>query len=206
MRPLVPFGLWAWIDRHRRDFEPPVGNKVIWEDSQFTAMVVRGPNARRDFHVDPSDELFYMLKGDMVLEYMEDGRRRRQRIREGELLLVPALTPHSPHRPAGSWGLVVEVKRRPEQVESLRWFCDGCDALLHEVSMHVADIERDLKAAIAQFDRSAELRTCRRCGHVQPDRAPELFDRKTTSWEGGEGMAKGKNMQKEKKKPKKTKK
>ena len=111
MKPLVAFGLWSWIEEHRRAFEPPVGNKVIWEDSQFTAMVVRGPNARRDFHIDPSDEIFYMLKGDMTLEYLEDGRRRTAVIREGEMLLVPALTPHAPHRPAETWGLVIEVKR-----------------------------------------------------------------------------------------------
>jgi len=180
MKPLLAFGLWDWVERHRRDFEPPVGNKVIWEDSQFTAMIVRGPNARRDFHVDPSDEIFYMLHGDMVLEYMEDGRRRRQTIREGELLLVPALTPHSPHRPADTWGLVVEIKRRPDQTESLRWFCDRCDALLHEVTLHVADIERDLTTAIARFDASLELRTCRACGHVQPERPPTPVPTETT--------------------------
>lgn len=168
MRPLIAFGLWDWVEKHRHAFEPPVGNKVIWEDSQFTAMIIRGPNARRDFHVDPSDEIFYMLKGDMVLEYMQDDRRHHQTIREGELLLVPASTPHSPHRPADSWGLVVEVKRRPEQMESLLWFCERCDAQLHEVTLHVADIEKDLRAAIEQFDSSRELRTCRRCGHVQP--------------------------------------
>ena len=171
MKPLVPFGLWDWIGEHRQAFEPPVGNKVIWEDGQFTAMIVRGPNARRDFHVDPSDEIFYMLKGDMVLEFMEDGRRRRQTIREGEMLLVPALTPHSPHRPAETWGLVVEIKRRPGQTESLLWFCERCDAQLHAVTLHVADIERDLKAAIEDFDGSPTLRTCPKCGHVQPDRA-----------------------------------
>jgi 3-hydroxyanthranilate 3,4-dioxygenase len=110
-----------------------------------------------------------MLKGDMDLEYMEDGQRRHQAIREGELLLVPAFTPHSPHRPADTWGLVVEVKRGPAQTESLRWFCDQCDGLLHEVTMHVADIEKELKAAIERFDASRELRTCRRCGYVQPE-------------------------------------
>ena len=172
MDALVSFNLWKWVDDHRQHFEPPVGNKVIWEDSQFTAMIIRGPNARRDFHVDPSDEIFYMLKGDMVLEYMADGRRREQVIREGELLLVPALTPHSPHRPADTWGLVVEVKRQPHQTESLRWYCERCNAELHTVTMHVADIEKELRTAIEQFDASEVLRTCRGCGHVQPNGAP----------------------------------
>ena len=170
MKPLAAFDLWGWIEDNRHAFEPPVGNKVVWEDSQFTAMIIRGPNARRDFHVDPSDEIFYMLKGDMVLEFMQEGRRESQIIREGGLLLVPAFTPHAPHRPADTWGLVVEIKRQPGQTESLVWFCEQCDATLHEVTMHVGDIEKDLKAAIERFDASLELRTCRRCGHVQPDK------------------------------------
>jgi 3-hydroxyanthranilate 3,4-dioxygenase len=173
MRPLFSFNLWTWIEQHREAFEPPVGNKVIWEDSQVTAMVVRGPNARRDFHVDPSDEIFYMLRGAMVLEYVADGKRQEQVIREGEMMLVPARVPHSPHRPADTWGLVIEVKRRPEEQESLVWLCERCDVQLHEVTMHVADIERELKAAIEAFDGSPALRTCRGCGHVQPERPPE---------------------------------
>ena len=71
-----------------------------------------------------------------------------------------------------TWGLVIEVKRRPEQTESLLWFCEGCDRLLHQVSMHVADIEGELKAAIEGFDASLALRTCGGCGHVHPERAP----------------------------------
>jgi 3-hydroxyanthranilate 3,4-dioxygenase len=172
MQPLIAFDLWRWIEDNRHAFEPPVGNKVIWDDSQFTAMIVRGPNARRDFHVDPSDELFYMLKGDMVLEYMRDGKRQSQVIREGGMLLVPALTPHAPHRPPDTWGLVVEIKRQPSESESLVWFCDRCDAQLHAVTLHVADIEKDLKAAIERFDASVALRTCRACGYVQPEQPP----------------------------------
>jgi 3-hydroxyanthranilate 3,4-dioxygenase len=172
MKGLIAFDLWKWIEQNRASFEPPVGNKVIWEDSQFTAMIIRGPNARRDFHVDPSDEIFYMLRGDMVLEYVRDGGRHAQVIREGELLLVPALVPHSPHRPADTWGLVVEVKRTPAQTESLLWFCERCDGLLHEVTMHVADIERQLRAAIEEFDGRVDLRTCGTCGHLQPERPP----------------------------------
>jgi 3-hydroxyanthranilate 3,4-dioxygenase len=71
-----------------------------------------------------------------------------------------------------TWGLVIEVKRAPAQTESLVWLCDTCDAKLHEVTMHVADIEKELKRAIEDFDASVDLRTCVRCGHVQPERAP----------------------------------
>jgi 3-hydroxyanthranilate 3,4-dioxygenase len=173
VRPLVSTGLWRWIEENRASFEPPVGNKVIWEDSQFTAMVIRGPNRRRDFHDDPSDEIFYMLRGAMSLEYI-DGRGRRQEavIREGELLLVPAHTPHSPHRPADTWGLVIEIKRGAADRESLLWFCERCDAEVHRLTMSAMDIERDLRAAIEAFDASVALRTCRHCGHVQAAEAP----------------------------------
>ena len=169
MLPLVSKGLWQWIEENRDAFEPPVGNKVVWEDSQYTAMVIRGPNARRDFHIDPSDEIFYQLKGDIVVEHLDHGGRRQSSvIGEGEIFLLPAMVPHSPHRPAGSWGLVIEIKRRPEQMESLLWLCERCNGKLHEVTMHVADIERELKSAIESFDASEELRTCGVCGYVQP--------------------------------------
>jgi 3-hydroxyanthranilate 3,4-dioxygenase len=161
MKPLIAFTLWQWIEAYRRDFEPPVGNKVIWEDSQFTAMIIHGPKARRDFHVDPSDEIFDMLKGEMVLEYMHDGKRQEQIIREGELLLVPAFTPHSPHRPADTWGLVVKIKRTPIHTEVLLWFCERCHAQLHAVTMNVADIDTELKAAIEQFDATVEMSNLR---------------------------------------------
>jgi len=169
MLPLIPKNLWQWIEENRAAFEPPVGNKVVWEDSQYTAMVVRGPNARRDFHIDPSDEIFFQLKGDIIVEHLDgQGRRQSTVVGEGEIFLLPSLVPHSPHRPADSWGLVVEIKRRPDQTESLLWLCERCDARLHEVTMHVADIERELKAAIESFDANVELRTCRSCGCVQP--------------------------------------
>jgi 3-hydroxyanthranilate 3,4-dioxygenase len=173
MRPLISADLWRWIEENRTSFEPPVGNKVIWEDSQFTAMVIRGPNRRRDFHDDPSDEIFYMLRGAMTLEYIgEAGAREHVVIREGEMLLMPAHTPHSPHRPADTWGVVIEIKRGAADSESLLWYCECCNALLHRVTMSAMDIERDLRAAIEAFDESADLRTCRRCGHLQPEHAP----------------------------------
>ncbi len=105
--PLASFNLQRWIDEHRELLKPPVGNQLIWRDSQFIIMILGGPNARRDFHIDPSDEFFYQLQGDVVLEYMDDGgKRQRAPIREGEVLLCPAMTPHSPQRGENTVGLV----------------------------------------------------------------------------------------------------
>ena len=173
MQPLISRELWDWVEENRASFQPPAGNKVIWEDSQFTAMMIAGPNARRDFHDDPSDEIFFQLKGAMTLEYIDaQGQRQNAVIREGEILLAPAHTPHAPHRPAGSWGLVVERKRGADEEESLLWFCDRCNVELHRVTMSAMDIERDLRAAIEAFDADVERRTCRQCGYVQPEKPP----------------------------------
>jgi 3-hydroxyanthranilate 3,4-dioxygenase len=113
--------------------------------------------------------LFYMLKGDIGLEYMQEGKRHEQVIRDGERLLVPAMTPHAPHRPPDTWGLVVGVTYTVEHTKSLRWCCDRCHAPLHEVTRHVADLERELKAAIEHCDTSVELCLCRQYGEMQPE-------------------------------------
>jgi len=57
--------------------------------------------------------------------------------------------------------------RRPSPL-----LCVRCDAKLHEVTMHAADIEKDPRRAVERFDTSLERRRCRACGHVQPDRMP----------------------------------
>ncbi|MCB0996312.1 MAG: 3-hydroxyanthranilate 3,4-dioxygenase [Acidimicrobiales bacterium] len=165
----IPFALMGWIAEHADEFEPPVSNKVVWPGSDFIFMVVRGPNARNDFHVDPYDEIFLQLRGAIRVDIVDDTGRRRERIvREGEVMLVPGGTPHAPIRPPDTWGLVVERPRAADDIDRLQWYCATCGALLHEAQFHVADIEVALNAAIEAVNSDEGLRTCGTCGDVLP--------------------------------------
>src|SRR4051812_15586556 len=88
MHPLQAFNFQRWIDENRAALRPPVGNKRVFRDGDFVIMVVGGPNARKDYHVDPGEEFFYQLEGDMMLKTMQDGRPVDVPIRQGEILLL----------------------------------------------------------------------------------------------------------------------
>ncbi len=162
---LVTIDLRRWIDEHRHLLKPPVGNAQIWKDRDFIVMVVGGPNARKDYHVDPSEEFFYQLEGDMVLKVVEDGQFRDIPIREGEILLLPPRTPHSPQRFPDTVGLVVE-RVRPDETDAFQWYCEGCGHLLHEVDIVVTDITTQLKPLFDAFWADLGARTCKACGAV----------------------------------------
>jgi len=74
MPSLQPLNLQRWIEEHRAFLKPPVGNKRIFRDSEFIIMVVGGPNTRGDYHVDPAEEFFHQLQGDILLRTMQDGK------------------------------------------------------------------------------------------------------------------------------------
>lgn len=168
METLQALNLRGWIDQHRHLLKPPVGNKLVYQDTDFIIMVVGGPNARRDFHVDPAEEFFHQLEGDMVLRVAGDGRIRDVPIRAGEILLLPPRVPHSPQRPAGSVGLVVERQRRPGELDGLQWYCEQCQALLHEEFLALTNIETQLPPVFERFYANPEHRRCRQCGTLEP--------------------------------------
>ena len=168
METLQALNLNRWIDEHRHLLKPPVGNKLVYQDSEFIIMIVGGPNARRDFHVDPAEEFFHQLEGDMVLRVAEGGRIRDLPIRAGEILLLPARVPHSPQRPAGSVGLVVERRRRPGELDGLQWYCAQCQQLLYEEHLALTNIETELPPVFARFYADPAHRRCRHCGAIEP--------------------------------------
>jgi 3-hydroxyanthranilate 3,4-dioxygenase len=162
----APFNLKAWIEENRHLLKPPVGNKMIWNDG-FMVMVVGGPNQRSDFHINPTQELYYQVEGDIVLRIMEDGKRRDIPIRQGDIFLLPANTPHSPQRPANTVGLVIEYARPEEANDHMRWYCQKCGAVVHDAEFHLVDLGKQLKPILEQFHTDAKLRTCKTCGTVQ---------------------------------------
>ena len=140
-------------------------NQVLWQTEDSIAFVARGREGRSEFHVDPSDEVMYMIKGDMNLHYRTpEGEEKVAVIREGGIIHCPAGTPHSPRFAPDAFVLVIERKR-------FFWFCPSCKAQLYEASRHVRDYLADpVSEVYAEFYGDDAHRTCRKCGHVAPPR------------------------------------
>jgi 3-hydroxyanthranilate 3,4-dioxygenase len=161
-----PFNLRLWIDQNRHLLKPPVGNKLLFHDSAFIVMAVGGPNSRKDFHHDPGEELFFQIEGDIVLRVVQDGRITDVPIREGELFLLPPEVPHSPRRPAGTVGIVVERRRSPDELDGFSWYCERCGNRLYMERVPVLNIDTELPAIFARFFSSVQHRTCTVCATV----------------------------------------
>ena len=163
-----PFNLNKWIEENRHILKPPVANKNLYVDAgDFIVMVVGGPNARKDYHYNEAEELFYQLEGDILVKIQEDGKSIDVPIKEGEMLLLPARIPHSPIRGENTIGLVIEMVREGRDLtDGLMWFCDECNNKLHDTRFKLKDIENDFQSRFREFYASEELRTCTSCGHV----------------------------------------
>jgi len=162
-----PINFKNWIEENRHLLKPPVGNKVVYEDGDFIIMVVGGPNSRKDYHVDPVEEFFYQLEGDMILKIMDGGKRVDVPIKEGEIFLLPKNIPHSPQRFENTIGLVVEYKRDEGDLDGFQWYCDECDVMLHEVTLDLENIVTQLPPLFDAYWKNMDARTCESCGSLQ---------------------------------------
>ncbi len=164
----APFNLQKWIDENRDLLKPPVGNKNLYKEAgDFIVMIVGGPNARKDYHWNETEELFYQLEGDIMVTVQQDGKAVEVPIKAGEMFLLPGNIPHNPVRPANSIGLVIERKRKgTDMKDGLLWFCDECNEKLHETYFSQKDIETDFQSRFKEFYTSEDKRTCKNCSHV----------------------------------------
>jgi 3-hydroxyanthranilate 3,4-dioxygenase len=163
---LGALNLKQWVDEHRALLKPPVGNKMVWQDREFLVMVVGGPNQRKDYHIEEGEEFFYQIEGDITVRIIEDGKRRDIHVREGDIFLLPAGVPHSPQRPAGTIGMVIERQRKSGERDHLRWYCEQCGGILHDSNFELEDLGTQLKPIIERFYADEKMRTCKKCGTV----------------------------------------
>ena len=168
---LSTVNLKRWVEENQNLFSPPLKtNRLLVHHKDFLVMVLRGPNVRLDFHIDPGDEFFYQIEGDMELHLKpEDRRREIVHIRQGEIFLCPGGLPHSPRRPENTWGLVIERKRKAEENEEFVWFCERCDSKVLARTVAQGDVGRQVSKVYAEFNADATLRTCSACGYTFPN-------------------------------------
>jgi 3-hydroxyanthranilate 3,4-dioxygenase len=143
---------------------------VLWQDSESIAFLSSGRKERRDFHIDPADEVTLQLSGVQNLVYRTpEGVERTAVIKAGQMILCPAGVPHSPRVEDDSWFIVFERKRRSGETDYFIWFCDKCGEKIHESAAEVGDYRQDPVAQVHQkFYGNESLRTCRKCGWVVP--------------------------------------
>lgn len=169
-----PFNLQQWIDENRHLLKPPVGNQQVYKNTgDFIVMVVGGPNSRKDFHYNESEELFYQLEGDINVRIEEDGKIVDIPIKAGDMFLLPAKVPHSPQRGPNTVGIVVEKVRQGNETDGFLWFCENCNEKLYEEYFELTDIVSQLPPLMQRFYSDIEKRTCKKCGHVMEPPAPK---------------------------------
>ncbi|RIL10606.1 MAG: 3-hydroxyanthranilate 3,4-dioxygenase [Proteobacteria bacterium] len=168
----MPLNFKKWIDENRESFRPPVGNKVVWKNSEFIIMVVGGPNSRKDYHFNEGEEFFYQLEGDIVVKTIQDGKPVDVPIKQGEIYLLPARTPHSPRRGANTIGLVVERRRLPNEKDGFQWYCEECGNKLYEEFITLTDIVAQLPPIFERYWGDISKRTCSKCQTVMEPPQP----------------------------------
>ena len=169
-----PFNLQQWIEDNRHLLKPPVGNQCVYKDAgDFIVMVVGGPNSRKDFHYNESEELFYQLEGDINVRIHEDGEVKDIPIKAGDMFLLPAKVPHSPQRGEGSVGIVVEKVRQGNETDGFMWFCENCGEKLYEEYFKLTDIVKQLPPIMERFYSDEDKRMCKNCGTKMQPPAPK---------------------------------
>jgi 3-hydroxyanthranilate 3,4-dioxygenase len=148
---------------------------VLWQQPESLVFVARGRAYRSEFHINPSDEVMYQIKGEMRLHYRTpEGKEEVAVIPEGSAIHTPAGIPHSPRFPPDAYAMILERARRPGEEDIFQWFCPECDNLLHEERFGVSNYGTDPVAqAYRNFFDSEAHRTCKACGHVMPNALAE---------------------------------
>lgn len=159
----------GWLAENSNLLKPPVGNYCI-QRGGFTVMIVGGPNERTDYHVNPTPEFFIQKKGPMCLRIVTpENKFETVVIREGNIYLLPANTPHSPVRFEDTVGIVVEQDRPEGQNDKMRWYCDACKEIVFEAEFYMYDLGTQVKEGIDLFNKEERKCKCGKVCHSKPE-------------------------------------
>ncbi|KAL8650985.1 MAG: hypothetical protein Q9210_003508 [Variospora velana] len=161
----TPLNLPKWLEENSHLLKPPINNYCVY-NKDVTVMIVGGPNARSDFHINETAEWFYQYRGSMLLKVVDDGEHRDIPIREGEMFLLPPNTPHNPVRFADTVGIVLEQPRPKASLDRLRWYCQNDGEVVYEDAFHMEDLGTQIKAAVNAFKEDDKKRKCKKCGQL----------------------------------------
>ena len=167
------------LEENSHLLKPPINNYCVYSPkspstSGLTVMVVGGPNARTDYHINTTPEFFFQYRGSMLLKTIDTSTTPHSfvdiPIHENSLYLLPAKTPHNPVRFADTIGVVLEQPRPEDSVDTLRWYCKKCKNIVHEASFHCTDLGTQIKDGVVAFENDTEARTCKHCGTIAASR------------------------------------
>jgi 3-hydroxyanthranilate 3,4-dioxygenase len=112
-------------------------NMVVYSGKDFMAMLVKGRDESYHliddrvimFHINPKEECFIQIKGDIVLKVIIQDQVKDIIISEGSIYVLDRYTPHCPIRPLDTLGLVIECTRDglPDEIG---WYCSKCFSLV----------------------------------------------------------------------------
>src|ERR1700739_3481188 len=90
----------------------------LWLTPDSMAFIARGREYRSEFHINPSYEIQYSIKGHLRLHYRPpEGTEQAAVVPEASSLFQPPLVPHSPRFAPDAFQLVVERARVAGEID-----------------------------------------------------------------------------------------
>ena len=166
----IALDLMQWIAENPDKLKPPIGAKTIFRGDDFMVTVVGGPNARTDYHVNPTEEFFFQLKGTMCLRIQHEGKPHDIVVPEGHIYLLAPNVPHAPQRPENTVGLILERIRKGDMLDTHRWYCENCNDVLFSRTAKIDVLERDMPPIFEAYYGDPDNQVCKACGHHNPGR------------------------------------
>jgi 3-hydroxyanthranilate 3,4-dioxygenase len=121
-----------WIGKNGRNLELPVSASLLHRSEEFFVMIVKGPNQRSDYHINPGNEWFFQLRSQLILRIIDERTTEPSQkfqetiLNEEDIFMLPSHIFHCTVRSPESIGLVLEQIRRDNELNILYWYCEMC--------------------------------------------------------------------------------